>query len=52
MTRQDGPRINEEHLRQGSPANSLFAETISRWAAAADNAIAATVAVLPYVVLT
>lgn len=52
MTRQDGPRINEEHLRQGSPANSLFAETISRWAAAADNAIAATGAVLPYVVLT
>lgn len=42
MARQDGPRINEEHLRQGSPANSTFQETFPRYLCGTDNAIAAT----------
>lgn len=57
MTRQDGPRINEEHLRQGSPTNSTFVESVPRWIAGNDCAIAATgvsttLAVVPYVALT
>ena len=42
MTRQDGPRINEEHLRQGSPANVTFQETFPRYLCGTDNAISAT----------
>lgn len=42
MARQDGPRINEDHLRQGSPSNSTFQETVPRFLAGTDNAIAAT----------
>jgi hypothetical protein len=30
MTRQSGPYYDEEFLRQGSPANTTFAETMSR----------------------
>lgn len=41
MTRKVEPR-NSEHIRQGSPLNSTYAESIPRWAAAADNAIGAT----------
>lgn len=42
MTRQDGPRNNEEYLRQGSPQNSTFAETLPRYLCGTDNAIGAT----------
>lgn len=42
MTRQAGPRFNEEHLRQGSPTNSTFAETFPRYLCGTDNAVAAT----------
>lgn len=42
MTRQAGPTFNEEHLRQGSPTNATFAESIPRYLAGTDNAIAAT----------
>lgn len=42
MTRQDGPRINEDHLRQGSPTNTTFVETMPRLMAGTDNAIGAT----------
>lgn len=42
MARQDGPRINEEHLRQGSPANSTMVETFPHYLCATDNAIGAT----------
>jgi hypothetical protein len=42
MTRQSGPTINEDHLRQGSPANSTFAETMPRLLAGTDNAIGGT----------
>jgi|GEM_PF-2598326 len=41
MTRKVEPR-NSDHLRQGSPLNATFAESIPRWAVAADNAISAT----------
>ena len=44
--RQDGPRIADEHLRQGSPTNSTFAESMNRLLAGTDNAIAATGVVL------
>lgn len=40
--RQDGPRIAEGHLRQGSPRNSTFQETFPRLIAGTDNAIGAT----------
>jgi len=46
MTRQAGPTFNEEHLRQGSPTNSTFAETMPRLFAGTDNAIAASGVVL------
>jgi hypothetical protein len=46
MTRQDGPRINEDHLRQGAPSNSTFQETFPRYLCGTDNAIAATGVVL------
>jgi len=36
------PARNEDHIRQGSPVNATFAESIPRWGAAADLAIAAT----------
>lgn len=43
MTRQNGPHYDEEHLRQGSPVNSTFAETMRRLdAAVATVAIGAT----------
>lgn len=42
MTDQNGPLYNEDYLRQGSPTNTTFAESIPRYAAAADLAIAAT----------
>lgn len=42
MTRQDGPRINEEHLRQGSPVNSLFTATFPRTTTLGNTVIAAT----------
>jgi len=30
MTRQSGPYYDEDHIRQGSPVNTTFAETVSR----------------------
>lgn len=42
MTKQNGPIFNDEYLRQGSPTNTTFAETISRLLAGGDVAIAAT----------
>lgn len=43
MTRQAGPFYNEDHLRQGAPMNSLFAETLPRISStSAAVAIAAT----------
>ena len=42
MTRQNGPRINDEHLRQGSPVNSTLNPTFYRLLCSADNAIGAT----------
>jgi len=43
MTKQDGPFYDEEYLRQGSPTNSTFAETMRRMDAAVANvAVAAT----------
>lgn len=42
MTKQDGGRSNEDYLRQGSPTNTTFAETISRLLSGGDLAIAAT----------
>lgn len=41
MTRQSGPYYDENYLRQGSPS-ATFTETIPRWLAGTDNAIAAT----------
>ena len=40
MTKQNGPHFDEEYLRQGSPTNTTFAETIRRL-----DATVATVAV-------
>jgi hypothetical protein len=42
MTKQNGPAYDEQYLRQGSPTNTTFAESIPRISAAADVAIAAT----------
>lgn len=42
MTRQSGPRVNDEFLRQGSPANTTLIETFPRYLCATDNAISAT----------
>lgn len=42
MTKQNGNLYNDEYLRQGSPTNTTFAETIPRWLASANGAIAAT----------
>lgn len=43
MTRQSGPYYDENYLRQGSPATAtLFTETVPRWLAGTDNAIAAS----------
>ncbi len=33
MTRQNGDLFDPEYLRQGSPTNATFAETLPRWAA-------------------
>lgn len=33
MTRQNGPYFDENYLRQGSPTNSTFAESVPRFAA-------------------
>jgi len=41
MTRQF-TTFNEDHIRQGGPTNATFAESIPRYAAAADTAIATT----------
>lgn len=46
MTRQNGPRFNEDYLRQGSPTNTAFGETVPRYVAGSDVAIAATGVVL------
>lgn len=45
MTRQT-PYYDDNHLRQGFPQNATFAETIPRYLAGTDNAIAATGVVL------
>ena len=42
MTRQNGAYFDEEYLRQGSPTNTTFAESIPRWAAGSDCVIGAT----------
>lgn len=43
MTKQNsGTHYNEEYLRQGSPTNTTFAESIPRLLAGTDNAIAAS----------
>lgn len=42
MTKQNGPYYNEEYLRQGSPTNTTFAESMPRYLASTDNAIGAT----------
>lgn len=46
MTRQNGPYYDEEYLRQGKPTNAVFAETIPRYLAGDNVAIAATGVVL------
>lgn len=46
MTKQNGPYFSEEFLRQGSPTNTTFAETVPRYLAGANGAIAATGVVL------
>jgi hypothetical protein len=46
MTRQNGNLYHDDYLRQGSPTNSTFAETIPRYMASANGAIAATGVVL------
>lgn len=42
MTRQNGAATSEEYLRQGSPTNTTFAESMSRLISGTDNAAAAT----------
>lgn len=42
MARQDFPLQSPEYLRQGSPDNRTFEESMPRWAAGANNAIGAT----------
>lgn len=42
MTRQNGPAYDHDYLRQGSPTNTTFAETVDRLIAGGDIAIAAT----------
>ena len=42
MTRQNGPRIDDEHQRQGAPVNTTLAPTFFRWLCSVDNAIGAT----------
>ena len=42
MPRQSGPWFDENYLRQGSPTNTTFAETLPRLFAGTDNAIGAT----------
>lgn len=46
MTKQNGNLYNDDYLRQGSPTNTTFAETVPRWLAGANGAIAATGVVL------
>lgn len=50
MTRQNGPYFDENYLRQGSPTNSTFAESVPRFAAGGNLSALTTVATLPYVV--
>lgn len=45
MTRQNGPYFDENYLRQGSPTNSTFAESVPRFAAGG-NLSALTTAVM------
>ena len=42
MTKQNGAYYDENYLRQGSPTNTTFAESLPRWLCGTDNAIAAT----------
>lgn len=42
MTRQNGPFYDENYLRQGSPTNATFAESIPRYAAVSDCTAGAT----------
>jgi len=42
MARQGAPLFNDEHIRQGGPANATFQESYPRYLCATDNAIAAT----------
>jgi len=42
MTKQNGPHFDEDHLRQGSPVNTTFVESIPRYLGGTDGAIAAT----------
>ena len=46
MTRQNGNLYNDDWYRQGQPTNTTFAETVPRWLAGNDGAIAATGVVL------
>lgn len=46
MTRKNGGPRNEEHLRQGSPVNTLLAESFPRYLAGASVAVAASGAVI------
>ena len=50
MTRQNGPYFDENYLRQGSPTNSTFSESVPRFAAGGNLSALTTVATLPYVV--
>ena len=61
MTRQNGPYFDENYLRQGSPTNSTFSESVPRFAAGGNlSALTATapatiaspttISALPYVV--
>lgn len=42
MTKQNGPYYDENYLRQGSPTNTTFAETVERILVTSSVAIAAT----------
>ena len=42
MTRQSPPLVAGDNLRQGSPNNETFEESLPRWVAGTDNAISAT----------
>jgi hypothetical protein len=42
MTRQNGPRFDENYLRQGNPTNATFAESVPRTQVVSNCTIAAT----------